>query len=402
MASGAGTVAGACLRQVDKVGVHPAPGDIAHLRRVEKQTAGVDVGLHVLHLLLFRIAADLSHGGRMTLMIFPSTRDGLALGLGGAPLGNLYAAMADDQAHAVLEAALGDGCRSFDTAPHYGNGRSEHRFGRALREVERANFVLSTKVGRLLLPDGKAARDQNGYVDVLPFVQFWDYSAAGVRRSVEDSLQRLGLARLDVVYVHDCDAASHGARYPQVLRQVVDEALPEMRRMQREGLVRHVGLGVNDVQVCVDVLRQADLDCLLLAGRYSLIDHSAWPELLPLCVQRGVRIALGGAFNSGILATGVRNRQPARFNYAPAPQAWVDRVAALEVVCGNFGVPLRAAALQFPLAHPAIEVVMLGVQDTLQWQDARQMVVHAIPAAFWDALRSQGMLAASMPTPNPS
>ena len=321
------------------------------------------------------------------------------MGLGGAPLGNLFAAIADDEAQAVVAASLGDGCRSFDTAPHYGNGLSEHRFGQALREVERDGFVLSTKVGRLLRPHTGAARDQNGYVGVLPFSQAWDYSGAGVRRSVEDSLQRLGLARLDVAYIHDCDAATHGASYPGVLRQVVDEALPELQRMKREGLLRHVGLGVNDVQVCLDVLRQTDLDCLLLAGRYSLIDHSAQPELLPLCVQRGVRIALGGAFNSGILATGVRNRQAVRFNYAPASQAWVDRVAAIETICARFGVPLRAAALQFPLAHPAVEIVMLGAQDAAQWQDAVAMMGHAIPAAFWDALRATGLLAPTVPTP---
>ena len=159
-----------------------------------------------------------------------------------------------------------------------------------------------------------AAHDQNGYMGVLPFVQRWDYSAAGVRRSVLDSLQRLGLARLDVVYVHDCDAAVHGANYPRVLRQVVDDALPELQRMQREGLLRHIGLGVNDVQVCLDVLHQAELDCLLLAERYSLTDHSALPNLLPLCHQRGVRIALGGVFNSGILAAGVRHNPVALFN----------------------------------------------------------------------------------------
>ena len=334
-------------------------------------------------------------------MIFLPAKNGLALGLGGAPLGNLFAAIADDQAQGLLVAALDDGCRSFDTAPHYGNGLSEHRFGRALREVARADFLLSTKVGRLLRPQADAPRDQNSFVGVLPFVQVWDYSAAGVRRSVEDSLQRLGLARLDVVYIHDCDVANHGGEYPRVLRQVVEQALPELRRMQREGLLRYVGLGVNDVQVCLDVLRQADLDCLLLAGRYSLIDHSALPELLPLCVQRGVRIALGGAFNSGILATGVRNLKDVRFNYTPASQVWIDRVAAIEQLCEQFNVPLRAAALQFPLAHRAVEIVMLGAQDAAQWHDAVVMMGQAIPVAFWDALRSQGLLAPATPTPTP-
>ena len=335
-------------------------------------------------------------------MIFPPTKDGFTLGLGGAPLGNLFAAISDDAAHLVLSAALAAGCRSFDTAPHYGNGLSEHRFGRALRELGRDCFVLSSKVGRLLLPDAGAPRDQNGYVDILPFTQAWDYSAAGVRRSVCDSLQRLGLARLDIAFVHDCDAGVHRANYPTVLRQVIDEALPELQRMKREGLLSQVGLGVNDVQVCLDVLQQADLDCLLLAGRYSLIDHSALPELLPLCSKRGVRIALGGVFNSGILATGVRHHPAARFNYAPAPQVWLDRVGALEAVCEQFGVPLRAAALQFPLAHPAIEIVMLGAQTAAQWQDAVVMMGHVIQPAFWDALRDRGLIAPTTPTPAPT
>ena len=335
-------------------------------------------------------------------MIFPDTRRHLKLGLGGAALGNLFRAIRDDEAHAVLAAALASGCRSFDTAPHYGNGLSEQRFGRALRNLPRDSYVLSSKVGRVLLPDAAAPRDQNSYIDVLPFVQRWDYSAAGVRRSVEDSLQRLGLARLDVAFIHDCDAATHGARYPGVLHQVVHEALPELRRMQGEGLLRHIGLGVNDVPVCLDVLAQADLDCLLLAGRYSLIDHGALARLLPLCVQRGVRIALGGVFNSGILATGVSQlgaRQAIRFNYAAAPAAWVQRVAAVEAVCQAFDLPLRAAALQFPLAHPAVEIIMSGAQDVDQWQDTLLMLAHPIPAGFWGALRAQGLLPEDAPTP---
>ena len=325
-------------------------------------------------------------------MIFRTTTDGQRLGLGGAPLGNLFTAVSDAEARVVLDAAWQSGCRTFDTAPHYGNGRSEHRMGQALQAQARENFVLSTKVGRLLRPDASTPRDQNSYVDVLPFAQRWDYSAAGVRRSIEDSLQRLGLARLDIAYVHDCDAQVHGSDYPRVLAQVLAEALPELRRLQAEGLVRHIGLGVNDVQVCLDVLRQTDLDCLMLAGRYSLIDHSALAELLPLCVQRKVRIALGGVFNSGILATGVRNVAVARFNYAAASGHWVQQVAAIEAVCEQFEVPLRAAALQFPLAHPAVEIVMVGAQEAMHWTDALEKVCHPIPPAFWDTLRARGLL----------
>ncbi len=333
-------------------------------------------------------------------MIFHPTLQRLPLGLGGAALGNLFNAISDDDAQAVIRAALADGCQTFDTAPHYGNGLSEHRMGHTLRSQARNSYVLSSKAGRLLVPDEAALREQNSYVDVLPYGQLWDFSAAGIRRSVEDSLQRLGLARLDVVYIHDCDAITHGARYPQVLHTLVSEGLPELQRLKAEGLVRHVGLGVNDVQVCLDVLAQADLDCLLLAGRYSLIDHSALLALLPLCVQRGVRIALGGVFNSGILATGVKGSQPIRFNYATASMDWVNRVAAVESVCDEFNVPLRAAAMQFPLAHPAIEIVMAGPQTVAHWDDAVRMMSFTIPGEFWSALRVQGLLPAESPTPS--
>jgi D-threo-aldose 1-dehydrogenase len=336
---------------------------------------------------------------------FPATRSGLRLGLGGAPLGNLFAAVPQPQADALLRAALLD-AQSLDTAPHYGQGLSEHRMGQVLRTLPRDSFALSTKVGRLLTPDANAAPEQNSYADCLPFTQRWDFSAQGVRRSVEDSLQRLGLARLDAVYIHDCDAHTHGARYPKVLRSVVEQCLPELHAMRREGLLRHIGLGVNDVQVCLDVLRAApaaqSIDCLMLAGRYSLIDHSALPELLPLCVQRGVRIALGGVFNSGILATGVRSpgaQGSARFNYVPAAEHWLERVDAIEGICAEFSVPLRAAALQFPLAHPAVDIVMVGARHVDEWNDAMAMMRHTIPADFWQALRSRNLLPTDALTP---
>lgn len=330
--------------------------------------------------------------------IFPHTNTGLPLGLGCAPIGNLFKAVSDADAHSLLAQALTDGCRTFDTAPHYGNGRSEHRVGRGLGTLPRDSFVLSSKVGRILVPDVHTPREQNSYVNVLPFRQQWDYSARGVRRSVEDSLQRLGLAHLDVVYIHDCAVDCHAGNYPQVLRQVLAEALPELRRMQAEGLVGKIGLGVNDVQVCLDVLAEADLDVLMLAGRYSLLDHSALAELLPLCVARGVRIALGGVFNSGILATGARSGK-AFFNYAPAAPEWIARTQRIEAICETHGVPLRAAALQFPMAHPAMEIIMLGASSTAHWQDAIAMMQHPIPPAFWQSLRSAGLLPDQAPTP---
>ena len=331
--------------------------------------------------------------------VYAPMSSGLALGLGGAALGNLFNAITDAEAEAVIEAAWADGCRTFDTAPHYGHGLSEQRFGRVLRGKPRDSFVLSSKVGRILTADATAARAQHGYVDVLPFNQHWDYSAAGVRRSVEDSLQRLGLARLDVAYLHDCDAATHGDAYPAVLRRVVDEAIPALRRLRDEGLVRQIGLGVNDVQVCLDVMARAEIDCLLLAGRYSLIDHAGLAALLPLCAERGVRVAAGGVFNSGILATGVRGKQPLRFDYGPASTGLIERTAAIEAVCERFGVPLRAAALQFPKAHAAVAIVMAGPQTVPHWHDAMAMMAHPVPSAFWRALREARLVPPEAPLP---
>jgi D-threo-aldose 1-dehydrogenase len=334
----------------------------------------------------------------MTLFFPSCAGSGLRLGLGGAPLGNLFKAVSDDEARQLVEAAWHSGCRSFDTAPHYGHGLSERRLGDALRGHARDEFVLSSKVGRLLAPDAAAPRARHGYVDILPFRQSWDFSAAGTRRSVEDSLQRLGLSRLDVAYAHDPDAATHGANAPKVLRQVLDETLPALRQLKQEGLVSAIGLGTNDVDVVLRVLAEADLDVLMLAGRYSLLDHGALPELLPQCAARGVRVALGGVFNSGILATGTRDGT-ATFDYAPAASEWLERTARIEAVCEAFAVPLRAAALQFPLAHPAVDIVMLGARKVSEWEDAQAMLRHPVPPEFWAALRAQGLIPLGAPTP---
>jgi len=331
--------------------------------------------------------------------LFPAcSGGGPRLGLGGAPLGNLFAPVTDAEARALVDAAWASGCRSYDTAPHYGHGLSERRLGDALRPHRGESFVLSSKVGRILDARADAPRDAFGYVDVPPFVQHWDYGAAATRRSLEDSLQRTGLARIDVLYVHDLDAATHGERAPQVLRQVLDETLPTLARMKHEGLIGAYGLGVNDVEVVRDVLRHADIDALLLAGRYSLLDHGALAALLPQCLARGVHIALGGVFNSGILATGAGAGTPT-FNYAPAAREWVERTRRIEAHCAEHGVPLRAAALQFPLAHPAIEIVMLGARRVAEWEDAVAMMSCVIPPEFWRALRHDGLIPADAPTP---
>jgi D-threo-aldose 1-dehydrogenase len=333
-----------------------------------------------------------------------SKLNGLKLGLGGAPLGNLFTAVSDDDAQTIIQQAIADGCQMFDTAPHYGHGLSEQRFGQALRKIDRSSFVLSSKVGRILTPSATAERDQMNFVNILPYNQHWDYSAAGVRRSVEDSLQRMGMAYLDVAFIHDCCSICHGDNYPKILRQVIDEAIPELQKMKREGLIRAIGLGVNMVEVCLDVLKEAELDCILLAGRYTLLDQIGFAELLPICEQRGMRIAIGGVFNSGILATGVKNsgddKDKVLFNYDSAPASWVERVRAIEAVCDEFKVPLRAAALQFPLAHPVVDTVLLGANQLNHWADALAMLQHPIPAAFWAKLKAQGLIPTSAPIPS--
>jgi D-threo-aldose 1-dehydrogenase len=322
-------------------------------------------------------------------------------GFGGAPLGNLYRALDDDQAIALVRHAYGAGIRYFDTAPHYGQGLSERRIGRALRDFPRDSYLLSTKVGRLLTPSDAAPRVQNGYVDALPFVPHYDYTRAGVLRSLEDSLRRTGLSRIDFVYVHDIDAATHGVAHAQRFRDMLDGALPALRMLKDAGTIAGFGLGVNDVAICLQTLRFADLDVILLAGRYTLADQSALEALLPECVRRGVAVVLGGPYNSGILASGShpQDGSTSYFNYAPAPADVVAHVAAIERVCAEFAVPLKAASLQFPLGHPAIACVLPGARSRPEFDDNRAMARFPIPPEFWTALRNRSLVDAAAPLP---
>ena len=323
------------------------------------------------------------------------------LGFGGAPLGNLFAAIAEDAATKLVRHAFDRGIRYFDTAPHYGNGLSEHRIGAALRDLPRDEYVLSTKVGRLLLPDAGAPRDQNGYVGVLPFVQRWDYSRDGTLRSLDDSLQRLGLARIDYAFIHDVARDAHGDSQPARFREAMEGAVPALARLKADGVIDGFGLGVNDWQVCVDALAHADLDVLLLAGRYTLLDQTALPELLPLCAKRGTRVVLGGPFNSGILATGTRpvDGRPVYFNYVPAGPEVLARAAAIEALCAAHAIPLKAAALQFPRAHPAVACVLAGARSIAELDENVALASTAIPDAFWRDLRAQRLVAAAAPLP---
>ena len=302
---------------------------------------------------------------------------------------------------ALVRHAYDAGARYFDTAPHYGQGLSEHRFGAGLRDRQRDTFLLSTKVGRLLTPSRGAPSAQNGYVDVLPFVQHYDYTGEGVLRSLEDSLQRLGMSRIDVVYIHDIDAATHGDAQPQYFRQMLRGALPTLAALKAAGTIGGYGLGVNDVEICLETLRHADLDVILLAGRYTLADQSALAQLLPECVRRDVAIVLGGPFNSGILASGSAPRDGSRphFNYAHAPGDVVARVACIEEICAEYAVPLKAAALQFPTGHPAIACVLPGARSSAEFDDNVAMARLPIPTDFWKALRERSLVDPSAPLP---
>ena len=323
------------------------------------------------------------------------------LGFGGAPLGNLFRAMSDADATALVAYAYDAGVRYFDTAPHYGHGLSERRIGDALRARARDDYLLSTKVGRLLEPRADAPRDQHGFVDTLPFVQRYDYGAKGVRRSLEDSLQRFGLARVDLVYVHDIDRDTHGDAHAQRLADALEGGLPALAALKAEGRIGGYGLGVNDVAICLQVLGLADLDVILLAGRYTLADQSALPALLPECERRGVAIVLGGPFNSGILATGARPADGSMpyFNYGLAPPKIVERVAAIEQVCVEFDVPLPAAALQFPDAHPAIATVIPGARSVAEFDANLRLAQVAIPREFWSTLRERRLVDPCAPLP---
>jgi D-threo-aldose 1-dehydrogenase len=314
-------------------------------------------------------------------------------GLGGAPLGNLFRAVDEDTAMATLEAAWDAGVRCYDTAPHYGAGLSEHRLGRFLRTKPRAEFVLSSKVGRVLRPDPAAPREAHGYVQTLPFAARFDYGADAALRSIDDSLQRLGLDRLDIVYIHDIDRPTHGTEQPRRFREAMAGAWPALERLRREGVVGAVGLGVNEARVCADALAEADLDGFMLAGRYTLLDQSALDELVPRCLERGVKLVLAGAYNSGILATGAV--PGAAYDYGPARDAVLERVRRLQAMCDAHGVPLRAAALQFTRACPAAAGLVVGARSPAEVADAAAMLRHPIDAVFWRALRDGGLLPAS-------
>ncbi|MBB5695540.1 aldo/keto reductase [Muricoccus pecuniae] len=315
------------------------------------------------------------------------------LGFGGAPLGNMFEVVSDADAAATLAAAWDVGIRYFDTAPEYGPGISEHRFGEFLRNKPRDEFVLSTKVGRLLRADASKGGKHGPFVAGLPFRVDYDYTADGVRRSIEDSLQRLGLARIDVAYIHDCAEDAHGEHWMEVFDTAMKGAAVALTRLREEGVIRAWGLGVNRVEPCVLSLERADPDVFLLAGRYSLLNQPALEVLFPRCAGRGVHVVVGGPYNSGLIAGGKT------FEYQEASP---ERVAArdrLAAIAERHGVDLRAAALQFCAAHPVVASVIPGTKNPERVRQNVALMNQPVPAGFWTELKREGVLPEGAPTP---
>ncbi|WP_425461489.1 aldo/keto reductase [Kitasatospora viridis] len=315
-----------------------------------------------------------------------------ALAFGAAGIGNLFTPVSDAQAEAAVDAAWQAGIRYFDTAPHYGLGLSERRLGEALRDRPRDQYVLSTKVGRLLEPAPEADGDDlaNGFAVPATHRRRWDFSATGVGFSVEESLNRLGVDRIDVAYLHDPDDHAE---------QALTQALPELARLRDQGVLGAIGVGMNQADLLARFVREADLDVVLLAGRYSLLDQRGLDELLPLAAERGVGVVVGGVFNSGLLAD---PKPGATFDYAAAPDDLLHRALELKAVCERHGVPLRAAALQFPFGHPAVASVLVGTRSAAEAEDAAALLQHPVPAELWHDLKDLGLLSPEVPTPTGS
>jgi D-threo-aldose 1-dehydrogenase len=309
------------------------------------------------------------------------------LGLGGAPLGGLFTSVSEEDASEAVVSAWDGGVRYFDTAPFYGHGTSELRLGAVLRERERNDYVISSKVGRVLVPAENGAIEDHKYRDVLEYNPVFDFSHDGVMRSFESSLERLGIERIDILFVHDPD--DH-------FEMVLKEAFPTLARLREEGVVKAIGAGMNQWQMLYDFARQADFECFLLAGRYTLLDQSALDKLLPECEARGIGVIVGGPYNSGVLAG---SRARGHYDYEMPPPEVVSKVESLEKIAKRHDVPLKAAALQFPMAHPAVVSVIPGARSGAEVRDNVAMFEREIPDAFWHDLVSENLVESGAPLP---
>lgn len=323
-----------------------------------------------------------------------------SIGMGCAPLGELFVRIDDATARAALQAAWDGGIRYFDTAPEYGFGLSEHRVGDFLRHRPRNEFLLSTKVGRLL----HAPRDVTRYKKVfwtggLDFDYRFDYGYDAIMRSVQDSFQRLGMNRMDALLIHDLDVYTHKsqAQVDAHMTALLTGGWRALADLRAAGWIGAIGAGLNDAGMMLRFLEATDLDFFLLAQRYTLLEHDTLEVELPRCVEKGVGLVIGAVFNSGITATGAV--PGAYYNYAPATPEIMQRVSRIEAVCARHGVPLPAAALQFPLGHPAVAAVIPGALSPAQVAANIANVQHPIPPAFWKELKAEKLIRADAPTP---
>ena len=321
--------------------------------------------------------------GRTELKVTP-------LGFGGVPLGGLYKDVSEDGADATVRRVLELGINYFDTAPIYGFGKSEIRLGRVLARANRDAMVVATKVGYTLVPEdgGSDPKVFHRFDNVPPLRPIFDYSYDGIMKTFEGSLQRLNLSRIDILNIHDADHHWEDA---------IGIAYPALHKLRSEGVVRAIGVGMNQAEMLARFAREGDFDCLLLAGRYTLIDHTGLRELLPLCEQKRISVIIGGPYNSGILATGVRS--DATYNYVQAPPDVLERVAAIEAVCARHNVPLKAAALQFPMAHPAVAAIIPGARSAAEVEENFRMMSVPMPDDFWKELRYLNLLPPEGPVP---
>jgi D-threo-aldose 1-dehydrogenase len=323
------------------------------------------------------------------------------LGFGAAPLGNLYRAHSNKDAHATLESAWKAGIRYFDTAPLYGLGLSETRLNNFLREKKRSDYIISTKVGRVLEVCEPTKRTGIGkFFDTPSRREKFDYSYDGFMRSFEFSFERLGLDSIDVLLVHDCDIFTHGSKAAsdEHINTVIKSGMKALRKLRDEKVIKAFGAGVNEWQVCQTLAEQGDFDLFLLAGRYTLLEQTeSLNSFLPLCEKRGIGIILGGPYNSGILATGPK--KGAFYNYEPAPKAILERVAKIEAICKANKVKLPQAALRFPLTHPAVVTVIAGAVSPKEVGLNVKTMSAKIPKSVWKQLKAEGLLDPRSPTP---
>jgi len=328
--------------------------------------------------------------GRVDLDVTP-------FAFGAAPIGNIFRPIDEATSDALVQRAWDAGVRFYDTAPMYGHGLSEMRLGHSLRWKNRDDFILASKIGRVLKPAKRSEIDFTPWVDGAPNLMEFDYSYDGTMRAFEDSLQRMGLERMDICFIHDIDVFTRGNEQPEAFKQAMDGAWKALEKLRDEGVVKAIGVGVNEWEVCHEALKQRDFDCFLLAGRYTLLEQESLEEFLPLCEERNAAVVVGGAFNSGILATGAK--EGAKYNYAPAPEHIMKKVAGIEEVCRKYEVPLPAAAMQFVVAHPAIPSFAAGVRTVEQLDRNLDWFTHPIPLEFWAELKSKGLLQEAAPTP---